>query len=95
MKSKKTLNDTPLYLADIIISVDNNEWYYGKKENRTNIQKRKLLLTPVSDYEAINQRYATTINEIFSYVQFHEKDTTKRKKRLFYIDNTLLVEKYR
>lgn len=81
-----------LTIPNIIISVDNNEWFYGKSENRTNVLKRKLLDREVSTEEIVSERYAKAINELLSFMSCYERDTAKRKKRQFFVDEDLFLK---
>ena len=49
----KSSKEKELTIPNIVISVDNNEWFYGKRENRTNVLKRKLLDREVSFEEIV------------------------------------------
>ena len=79
-------------ISDIVVSVDNDEWYYGRRDLRTDSTKRKLITRPISENEVVSRYYANAINTLFSLVSFHEKDTAKRKKRSLYVDSGLFLK---
>lgn len=76
-------------ILDIVLSVDSNEWYYGRKANIRNEEKRILVTSCVPSSATKLEAYATYVNEHFLWMQGHERDTLKRKKRSFYIDRDL------
>lgn len=81
----------PLYNIDLILSVDSNEWYYGKKQNVNNKEKKVLVTAPIAENTMKNQELANYVNSHFSWMQWHEKDTAKKKKRVLYVDKDLFV----
>lgn len=80
------------YNVDLILSVDSNEWYYGKKQNVNNKAKKVLITAPISEKAVKNTAFANYINDHFIWMQWHERDTAKRKKRVLYVDKDLFVD---
>lgn len=80
-----------IYISDIIISVDNNEWYYGQRKNVNDKSKKKPIFSLLRENEVISEKHLNTINSIFQYIQIHERDTLKKKRRSLYVDITLLT----
>lgn len=76
-------------ITDIILSVDSSEWYYGQKSNLKNEEKRILIKTYVPAGSMKLDFYTIYVNEHFLWMQSHERDTLKRKKRNFYVDKDL------
>lgn len=84
-------NNTQLF--GIVLSVDNREWYYGRPENSMLPNKKVLITHIISPKDVISYQYADEINRYFLWIQSHEKDTSKRKKRSFYVDIGFFVDK--
>lgn len=84
--------DEPFYSVDLILSVDTNEWYYGKKQNLRNKEKRVLITQFVSEKATKIPAYANYINDHLIWMQNRERDTAKRKKRTFYVDKDLFID---
>lgn len=78
-----------IQVLDLILSVDSNEWYYGKKSNLRNEEKRVLIKSCVPSSSMKLESYASYVNDHFLWMQGHERDTLKRKKRIFYVDADL------
>ena len=79
-------------LFGVILSVDSNEWYYGRPENRLNFEKRVLIDNIVSEDNIVSAAHAKEINDYFKWVEFHEKDTVKRKRRPLYVDKGFFID---
>lgn len=79
-------------LLRVILSVDSNEWYYGRPENRKNPEKRVLITGLVSENSIISNQYAKDINDYFLWTSYREKDTAKRKKRQLYVDKGFFID---
>ena len=78
-------------ITDVIMSVDNDEWYYGLAKNRENPDKRILVKGTVNKDIVVSSTYSEAINNIFFWTEKHEKTTVKKKKRPFYTDRSLFV----
>lgn len=78
-------------LLNVYLSVDNDEWYYGRLENRSDSSKRTLVKGVVREDAFISSQDAKSVNEYYLWIETHEKDTAKKKKRPFYIDNGFFV----
>ena len=78
-------------LLKIVLSVDNDEWYYGREENRTKPEKRMLVESAIPESRFVSPVQAKEINRLFAWTVLHEKETAKKKKRLFYIDRGFLI----
>ena len=74
-----------------ILTVDNDEWYFGRQENLTNKEKRILVKQVVKPEAIISNSIAKSINEYFLWLESHEKDTVKKKKRPFYVDRGFFI----
>ena len=78
-------------LFQVILSVDNDEWYYGREENRKKPEKRILVEAAIPEIRFASPIRAREINELFAWTVLHEKETSKKKKRPFYIDRGFLI----
>lgn len=78
-------------LIQVVLSVDDNEWYYGREENRTKPDKRILVEAAIPEIRFVSLNRAIEINELFAWTVLHEKETSKKKKRPFYIDRGFLI----
>ena len=78
-------------IIGISISVDNNEWYYGRPEHRSDPNKRILIKNVVPENLVVSPHHANEINEYFLWTNEHERDTAKKKKRPFYVDKSFFV----
>jgi len=78
-------------LLDIVLSVDNDEWYFGKPENRTKAENRRLMKREVSSEEIVSPIHVKQLNDLFYWTETHEKESLKRKKRPLYVDNGFFV----
>lgn len=74
---------------NMVLTVDSNEWYYGQKKNFNNREKKLLVTSCVPSDATKMETYSKEINEHFIWMQSHERDTLKKKKRLFYVDRDL------
>lgn len=83
--------DSHISYLDVVLTVDSSIWYYGRKCNFSNLEKRKLITFPVSENSTKTAAYARSINEYFAWINSHERDTAKRKKRIFYVDTDLFL----
>ena len=81
-------------LLNVYLSVDNDEWYYGRPENRNDPSKRTLMKGVVREDTFISTQDAKSINEYYIWIEAHEKETVKKKKRPFYIDNGFCLAKF-
>ena len=81
---------TYAHTMNVVLSVDGDEWYYGRPENRLDHTKRKLISGYIQEDQAVSKQIATTINELFNFVTMREHDTLKRKARSLYVDANLL-----
>lgn len=92
MESTYTNRQSSFYVpVELILSVDTNEWYYGQKKNIRNKEKRILIKTYVPANSMKSEQYSKYVNEHFLWMQGHERDTLKRKKREFYVDRELFL----
>ena len=82
---------TNLELLGVVLSVDSDEWYYGRSEHRQDPDKRVLVKNIVSENAIISSKYAKEINEYFLWTKEHERDTAKKKKRPLYVDKAFFV----
>ena len=78
-------------LLRIVLSVDSNEWYYGRPENRKDPDKRILVTGLVSENAIVSIQYAKEINDYFLWTSERERDTAKRKKRPLYVDRGFFI----
>lgn len=82
-------------LNNVIVSVDSSEWYYGRREFLTDNSNRTLVREPVSENDIVSAIHAREINDLLAWIDSHERDTMKKKKRLLYVDVGFFVSKNR
>ena len=73
-------------IIDVVLSVDSREWYYGRKANVNDSNKKILVKSCVPSNSTKTEEYSRFINDLFLWMQTRERDTLKRKKRSFYVD---------
>lgn len=78
-------------IRDVVLSVDNEEWYYGKRENVNDRSKKILVKEPVSENNIVSVAHVKEINDIFRWIESHERDSAKKKKRPLYVDECFFV----
>ena len=78
-------------LKGIVLSVDSNEWYYGRPESRTDPLKRILVSSPIPLDATFSEQQAHEINNYFIWTESHERDTIKKKKRPLYVDRGFFI----
>ncbi len=81
-------------LLRIVLSVDNDEWYYGRPENRKNQDKRVLVTKLIPEETVVSAQHAKDINDYFLWTSQRERDTAKRKKRPLYIDKGFFISEH-
>lgn len=78
-------------LFDVVLSVDSNKWFYGRKSVLTD-QKEQLLMKGYIPAEAFaSPEFSKEVNIYYCWVVKHEKDTAKKKARSLYIDREFLL----
>lgn len=78
-------------LLRVVLSVDSDEWYYGREENRKNPEKKILVEGIVSEEVVVSPQCAKEINDYFRWTSTREKDTAKKKKRPLYVDRGFFI----
>ena len=84
------MENTNCYFTDIIISVDDREWYYGRKKNLNIPENRLLMKSLLPKDSCVLPQYLQEINSYYMQVM-NEKTTKKHTQRPMYIDKSFLV----